>query len=887
MTPERWQQVEQLYLLAAEREPDQRAAFLDEACAGDEKLRREVESLLAFEQQADSFIEAPALEVAARALAEEQAKSIVGRAIGHYQVLSLLGTGGMGEVYLAQDTVLGRQVALKLLPSSFSRETERAQRFELEARAASALNHPNILTIHEIGRVDGAHFIATEFIDGQTLRQYMTDLRIGLIETLDISIQVAAALGAAHDTGIIHRDIKPENVMLRRDRIVKVLDFGLAKLTTQTRSGLTGDQKRPAGVSLKTEPGVVMGTAQYMSPEQVRGQEVDARTDIFSLGVLIYEMIAGCPPFVGDTPGDRIAAILKSAPRPLVDLVPEIPSELERIVSKALAKNREERYQVAHALVRDLKNLKHRLEFEAEQERSSYPAAARTGEIVITPQSNAQSLIGEIKRHGRMAAILLALLVLIVVGVAYFYSGRDAQTIGSVAVLSFTNVNGDPDSEYLSDGIADSLINSLSQLSDLKVMSFNSVSRYKGAPVDAQTVGRELNVRAVVIGRLARQGDEVAISVELVDTRDRSRIWGAQYNRRSVDVLALQQEIAKELSAKLHPTLNTQEQGRLTKRYTENTEAYRLYLQGRFFWNKRSGEGLRRGIEYFDQAIALDPLYALAYAGLADCYDLLPNYSSTSPKDVLPKAKAAAMRALELDETLAEAHASLGLVKKDYDWDFSGADKEFQRAIALNPNYATVYQWHSENLVTLRRLDEAMVAMKRAQELDPFSLIINGEIGWAYYHARQYDKAIEQLQKTIEMDPHFTRNHFFLGRAYEQKLMYPEAISATQQAISLSGGYSLFKASLGHIYGMSGERGKALILLHELQERSKKEYVSPVAVALIHTGLGDKDEAFALLEKAYQDHDTVLVYYLRDPQLEGLQSDSRFADLLRRVGLSS
>ncbi|MGH9941886.1 MAG: protein kinase domain-containing protein [Pyrinomonadaceae bacterium] len=889
MSPERWQQVEQLYLLASEREPSERTALLDEACAGDEVLRREVESLLVYEQQAESFIEAPALEVAAKSLADEQARSIVGRLIGHYQVLSLLGAGGMGEVYLAEDTALGRRVALKLLPPAFTREADRARRFEREARAASALNHPNILTIYEIGRVDGAHFIATEFIEGQTLRQRMSGSGMELDEALDISIQVAGALAAAHEAGIVHRDIKPENIMLRRDRIIKVLDFGLAKLTTKLPAGTASGGRAPAQVSVKTEPGVVMGTAHYMSPEQLRGQEVDARTDIFSLGVLIYEMIACRQPFAGDTPSDCIASILKTEPSPLAEFAPEVPAELERIVFKALEKDREERYQVVQDLLLDLKKLKHHMEFEAERGRSIPPAtAALTGKIVVTPtQSSAEYVIGEVKLHRRAASIFLATLVSALVGVAYFYSGgRDGQAINSVAVLPFINVNADPNTEYLSDGIADSLINSLSQLSDLKVMSFNSVSRYKGGPFNAQTVGRELKVQAVVIGRLTQQGDELAINVELVDARDLSRIWGAQYNRRSAGVLALQQEIAEELSENLHLKLNSQEQGRLAKSYTENPEAYQLYLKGRFFWNKRSGEGLQRGIEHFDQAIALDPGYALAYAGLADCYGLLPNYSSTSPTDALPRAKAAALKALELDDQLAEAHTSLGLVKKDYDWDFASADREFRRAIELNPNYATAYHWQAENLVTLRRLDEAIAAMKRAQELDPFSLIINGEVGWVYYHARQYDEAIEQLQKTVEMDPHFPRNFFFLGRAYEQERMYEEAISATQQAVALSSGYTLFKASLGHIYGMAGQRGEAQRLLNELRERSNREYVSPVAVALIHTGLGDRDQAFAWLEKAYQEHDTILVYYLRDPQLEGLQSDPRFADLLRRVGLT-
>ncbi|MCI0489097.1 MAG: tetratricopeptide repeat protein [Blastocatellia bacterium] len=487
------------------------------------------------------------------------------------------------------------------------------------------------------------------------------------------------------------------------------------------------------------------------------------------------------------------------------------------------------------------------------------------------------------RRHRRAALIILAATLIAVTAIIYFTSG--SRTIDSVAVLPFANTNSDPDAEYLSDGLADSLITRLSQISNLKVMSFNSVSRYRGQLTNSQSVGRDLNVKAVLMGRITQLGDELLISAELIDARDNSRIWGHRYNRKLTDLLAVQEEIANEISERLLVRITGEDRERLAKRETADTEAYRLYLKGRYYWNMRNEEGLKQGINYFNQAIAKDPSYALAYAGLADCYGLLSNYSSTPPQESMPRARAAALRALEIDERLAEAHASLGLVKKEFEWDFAGAQKEFERAIELNRNYPTAYQWQAENLVLLGRLDEALEAMKRAAELDPFSLIIGGEVGWVLYHAHRYDEAIAQLRKMVETDPDFHRNHFFLGRVYEQKHKYAEAIEETQKAISLSGGYALFKASLGHIYGMAGRREEARKILEELQERAKREYISPFALALIHTGMGDKDRAFASMEKAYEARDTILVNYLKDPQLDTLRSDARLKDLIARVGL--
>jgi serine/threonine protein kinase len=558
-----------------------------------------------------------------------------GSSLGHYEIRSQLGVGGMGEVYLAQDTNLGRRVALKLLPSEFTKDESRVRRFQQEARAASALNHPNILTIHEIGSENSTYFIATEYIEGRTLRDYMSGARMKTTEVLDVATQVASALAAAHAAGVVHRDIKPENIMLRLDGIVKVLDFGLAKLTERE----TPDMEAPTLVN--TDAGVVMGTARYMSPEQVRGLFIDARTDVWSLGAVIYEMLTGRVPFTGETASDVIAGVLEREPQPLGLQGEEIP-ELKRIVSKALRKDREERYQTVKDLSLDLKSLKEELEFEAKLSRSAPPNAHKetftpksgrqtvsattidpalsTAEVEATrPTSSAEYIFREIKHHKKSAILAAAALVALMAVFSYFYFARgDSAAIDSIAVLPFINASADPNTEYLSDGITESLINSLSQLPKLRVVPRSTMFRYKGREVDPQIVGRELGVRAVLTGKLVQRGDTLSIQTELVDVAEESQLWGAQYNRKLADILAVQEEISREISEKLRIRLSGEERKQLTKRYTESTEAYQLYLRGRYYWNKRTAEDLKKGVYYFRQAIDMDPNYALAYAGLAD-----------------------------------------------------------------------------------------------------------------------------------------------------------------------------------------------------------------------------------------------------------------------------
>jgi serine/threonine-protein kinase len=595
-----------------------------------------------------------------------------GSQLGAYQILSSLGAGGMGEVYRARDTRLNREVAIKVLPASLVDEADRLLRFEQEAKAASALNHPNIITIHEVGEIKGLHFIVTELVDGQTLRREMAAHRLSLPAALDIAAQIASALAAAHEAGITHRDIKPENVMLRRDGIVKVLDFGLAKLTEQPRPAEI-DVDAATRAKLTTDPGAVMGTPQYMSPEQARGQKVDARTDIFSLGVVLYEMIAGRPPFEGVNAMDVISAILQKEPQPLKSDAAEIPAELQRIVAKALRKDRNERYQTVRDLLNDLKDLKEELSFAAKQARSGQ---TERGQVVTAPAeavpmgagaalpttSSAKIILGEIKRHQLGFALTLTLLVAAVGGYLAFFGGSRSGPIASLAVMPFVNASGHADAEYLSDGMTETLINALSQLPGLSIKARSSVFRYKGKEVDPQTVGSELNVQAIVNGRVVQRGDDLTLYLSLVDTRTGDQLWGEQYNRKQADLLSLQNAVARDVATKLRNRLSAPDEQKVARNYTQNTEAYQLYLQGRFFANKRTPQNIQKAIEYYQQAIAKDPNYALGYAGLSDGYGLLAYYGGAPAPAALGQARGAALRALSLDNNLAEAHNALAFV---------------------------------------------------------------------------------------------------------------------------------------------------------------------------------------------------------------------------------
>ena len=816
-----------------------------------------------------------------------------GTAFGRYQIQSLLGAGGMGEVYQAQDTKLRRDVAIKFLPAQFTTDQERLRRFENEACAASSLNHPNIITIHEIGSEDGLHFMTMEFIDGVTLRQHSAQKKLTLREMLDVSIQVASALTAAHAAGIIHRDIKPENIMVRPDGYVKVLDFGLAKLTEKNHRS-----DPEAATIVKTEAGMIMGTASYMSPEQGRGQEVDARTDIWSLGVVIYELIAGRLPFEGQTSSDVISMILQKEPLVLRQHAPEVPRELERIIGKALTKDREERYQTAKDLLIDLKRLKEQVTVEAEMERTVAAiggATASGGAIAETeraqparPTSSVEYVVRGIREHKKWVMLVVVVLIATAATVAYLYFKRsEAAAIDSIAILPFTNASGDPNMEYLSEGIADNIADSLSQLPGLRVVPLSKVSRYKNRDVDPQEVGNALGVRAVLVGRVMQRGDSLSIRAELVDVAQVSRLWGDQYNRKLSDILAVQEEIAQEIFETLRIQLSGDAKKRITKRHTDNIEAYQLYLQGRYFWNRRTDENLKKAVDLFQKAIDKDLNYALAYAGLADSYALLggPVYGAEPAQQTVTKAKTAALKALELDNTLAEAYTSLGYIASTYEWDFPSAEKNFKRALELNPSYATAHHWYGLTYLSyVGRHEEAIVETQRAAELDPLSLIINASYGRAFFYAKQYDKAIQQFRKTVELDPSFVRAHLYLGWTYEAKGMFNDAIAEYEKARALDDS-PVIAASLAHVLAEAGRKDEAEKLLVELNDLSQRRYVSAYDLALIHVGLGENDRAFEMLERAYEERSSGLSWLKVDPRLNTLRSDPRFASLMSRVGL--
>jgi len=902
MTPERWHQINELYHNALELDASGQATFLTQACAGDAELRDEVESLIASHDQAGSFISEPALKVAAKGLAEDQATSLVGRSFSHYRIESILGVGGMGEVYLAEDNSLDRKVALKLLPAQFTNDAERLRRFEREARAASALNHPNILTIYEIGQADGHHYTVTEFIDGETLREHMAGTHMKLDESLDIATQVASALAAAHEAGIVHRDIKPENVMLRSDGFVKVLDFGLAKLLPRHASAAEPEALKKAMV--KTNPGMVMGTTQYMSPEQARGQDVDARTDIWSLGVVLYEMVTGRAPFAGETPSHAVVSILETQPLPLTH-ENEMPRGLEPIVDKALRKNREERYRTVTDLLLDLKSLKQELEVEAHLERARSEtvglkrSAGRLSDAKTAPRqsgtpkirpSSAEPVFEEIKRHKRGAAIAVAAIILVLATLAYsFYLKKNAgyfattsDAIDSLAVLPFFNESGDPNTEYLANGIGDSVINSLSRLPKLKVISLNAVMRYRGKQIDAQAVGRDLNVGSVLIGRMTQRGDDLIISTELVDVRDNSVLWGEQFNRKRSDILSVQEEIARKISEGLRLKLSGEEMKQLAKQSTENTEAYLLYSLGRYQSNKNTKEGFEKSIEYYEQAIKTDPKYALAYVGLSEAYHQLEFRGFWLPSEAVRKQEMAALKAVAFDDTLSEAHVALAKAKVVRS-DWAGGEKEFRRALELDPNSVDSNQGYALYLTFSARLDEALVYAKRVEELDQ-SKSVGPFVAYIYFFKRQYDTAIESYLKAVEKSPNNAQFHFYLGEAYVAKGMYKEGIGELQKAVALDNAPERWDRypMLAYAYGVSGQHEEALKILAEQKRLAKQRYIATYNFAIIYTGLGDKDRAFECLNKAY-DEGMPLVQVPSRPMFDSLRSDPRYLELLRKM----
>jgi eukaryotic-like serine/threonine-protein kinase len=750
----------------------------------------------------------------------------LGTKLGPYEVLAPLGAGGMGEVYRARDARLGRDVAIKVLPGEFVYDPDRLARFRREAQMLASLSHPNIATIHGLEDLGGSHCLVMELVPGQTLAERLATGALPVEEVLRICGQIAEALGAAHQKGITHRDIKPANIKVTPEGRVKVLDFGLAKVAPESQA--EGRADAPT-VTAMTQAGVILGTPAYMSPEQVRGELANQRADIWAFGCVLYELLVGQQVFRGASFAEIVACVLKTEPG-WGALPARTPPKVRDLLRHCLQKDPCRRLSDIADARKDI------------EEALRVPAAGRPSED---------------------------------------------RAISSLAVLPFANASGDPQMEYLSDGLTESIILSLSQLPQLRVMSRSVVSRYKGHTDEALNVGQMLGVGAVLTGKVLQRDETLLVSVELVDVENGWQRWGAQYRRKVEDIFAMEYDIANKICEQLRLKLAPGKQSLLARRYTENVEAYHLYLKGRFYWGKRTEEGLYKGIKYFHQAIELDPTYALAYAGVAEGYVPLAVYCHLAPKDACPKTKAAAKMALEIDPELAEARTALGAVMSHYDWDLENAEKELRQALALDPKYPRARQTLAENLTISGRFEEAVIEAKRALELDPLALSLNAFMAMTYYFGRDYHKAIEHGSRTVDMDPNFFPGYFYLGLAYQLNGQFSEATAALQQARVLSNNSTLMVASLGGAFAAWGKQEEARNILHELEQMGRRKYVSHVFVAAIHTGLGELDQALTCLETAYEDRCTWLARCLAaDARFDRLHSESRLQTLIRRMGIS-
>jgi eukaryotic-like serine/threonine-protein kinase len=880
-----WENLKEIFLAAVALPSDERAAYLGKVCDGDLSLRQAVESLLKSHEES-GFVDQPAYQAAADMMQDR--KLTAGQTVGRYRIVSLIGEGGMGRVYLAEDTKLHRKVSLKFLSTNVTQDHERLRRFEQEARAASALNHPNIITIHEIGEEDGHQFIATEFIEGETLRERLRS-GIDLDEALGIAIQVASGLVAAHRVNIIHRDIKPENIMIRKDDgLVKLLDFGLAKIAVPRRAAIDPE----ADTQLRnTAPGVVMGTVAYMSPEQARGATVDERTDIWSLGVVLYETVAGCSPFMAGTSNEIISAILsKQTAPPLARYAHSVPERLEEIVEKALAKNEDERYQTSKDLLIDLKRLQQTLQLKVASERGTSIGAVaisarQVGEQTrapTQPASSAEYIVNQVKSHKRAALTSLAVLLLIAVG-TFIYIWQIKQTaapsqpeIKSLAVLPLENLSGDPSQEYFADGMTEALISNLSQIKALKVISRRSVMRYKGARESLPVIARALGVDAVIEGSVQRSGGRVRVTAQLIPATTNTAVWSRNYERELSDILKLESDVAQAIASEIRVQLTPAEQNRLTSTRTIDPKAHEAYLLGRYHLAKLNPSDLSQAVNYFQQAIRIEPDFAAAYAGLSRAWSERGVWGGKTFIEVEEPSREAALKALQIDPANSGAHTSMCMILINYDHNYSTAEEEVKRAIDIDPGSAEAYVAYGWLLQVLGRHEEVRQKMEKAEQLDPVSSQIQGDFGRMLYRARKYDEAEKHLKRSVELDPNNYSSYGRLGDVYIEMGRFPDAIAMFEKSRSIQpqGAHAL---RLAVVYARMGRRQAALDTLATTSNRSTWE------LARLYTALGEPDKALSILNESIDKHDVLLTNLKEDPSFDTLHSDPRWKLILRRL----